>query len=139
MLNIFLYILQWLLCQHLFPLNFCENWNFLISSPFFKMIFKARIKKNIRIVKQMFYTNYHGCHGNISPPPNFFLWKMKIFNRANFLKLFLKARIKKNIRNVKQMFYTYYHGCHGNIFFCNFLRKILQIKLNFVLFLKARI
>ena len=48
-----------------FPQNFGKNENFSNQLPiFFKIIFKIRIKKNIRNVHKMFYTYYHGCHDN---------------------------------------------------------------------------
>ena len=77
-----------------------------------KIIFTARIKKNIWNVHKMFYT-YHGCHGNIFPPK--FGENENFSNQLPiFFKIIFKIRIKKNIRNVHKMFYTYYHGCHDN-------------------------
>ena len=71
----------------------------------------------------MFYTYYHGCHGNIFVPNN--LCKKKIFQiKPIFFILFLKQECKKNIRNVHKMLYIYYHGCYGNIFFSNFFCEI---------------
>ena len=42
------------------------------SSPFFLLLFlKQELKKKSRMLYKMFYTYYHGCHGNIPPPPCF--------------------------------------------------------------------
>ena len=71
----------------------------------------------------MFYTYYHGCHGNIFVPNN--LCKKKNFQiKPIFFILFLKQECKKNIRNVHKMLYIYYHGCYGNIFFSKFFWEI---------------
>jgi len=73
---------------------------FQINPSFFIIIFKARIKKNIRDVHKMSYT-YHGCHGNIFP--QFFLWKMKIF-QINCLCFYIifKVRIKQKYQECSQ-------------------------------------
>ena len=42
----------------------------------------------------MFYTNYHGCHGNISPLPNV-CEKWKFFKSSQYFQIIFKARIKK--------------------------------------------
>jgi hypothetical protein len=61
-------------------------------------------------VHKMFYTYYHGCHGNI-----FFFQKFgekwKLFKSSPFFFiLFLKRECKKNIRNVQKGKIC----CHGN-------------------------
>ena len=51
------------------PQIFVKNENFSNQVHFFLIIiYKARIKKNIRNVQKMFYTYYHGYHGNICFP-----------------------------------------------------------------------
>ena len=51
--------------------------------------------------KKIFYTYYHGCHGNIFPLPQFFVKNKKNSNQTHFKKIKNQNKI---ISNVKKCF-----------------------------------
>ena len=73
------------------PRFFVKNEKFSNQLPIlFLIIFKVRIKKkNIRNVHKMFYTYYHGCHGNIFFSKNY----ENCSNQAHFFYITFKARM----------------------------------------------
>ena len=67
--------------------------------------------KNIRNVKQMFYTYYHGCHGNIFVF-TIFCEKWIIFKSCSILFIIFKARIKKKQECWKKCFKEFGYTFH---------------------------
>jgi hypothetical protein len=86
--------------------QFLWKMKLLKSSPFFKIIFKARIEKNIKNVMKKCFKHIMYYHTMATYPTEkiIFWWKMKFFQIKPIFAYYFKARIKKNIRNVKKMF-----------------------------------
>ena len=119
------------------PLRFLWKMKIFQMNPFFPFFFKLFLKQKliffIRNVHKMFYTYYHGCHGNIFFPK--FLWKWKFFKSSPFFLLsFLKQEWKKK---------SYTHiimVAMETYFFLKFLQKMKKVKPIFLLlFLKQEL